>query len=304
MLLTGAAGLGKRVLAEQLIRSLLCPERDEQGFACGRCGDCALLAAGSHPDRVEVGPDGDAKSPEIKVDAIRKLASIGALTAHRGGWKLFLVDPAHRMNPSASNALLKTLEEPAPSTLICLISEYPARLAATIRSRCQVLRVPTPAEADALDWLRPRIQVGEAGTLLRLAYGAPLRAIELADAEQLSRRDRLFEGFAETGMGRRDPIAEAAAWKTVPPEILLDWLGGWVSDLMRLSVGHPAPRLINMDKVDVLSALARRLHGTAGHRFLRSIWSARAADVGNLNVQLLYEALLVEWARSMRTRSD
>ena len=235
LLLTGPLGVGKRLLVEALARSLLCPRTDARGFACGQCPDCLLLAAGTHPDLVRVGPDEETKSGEIRVDAIRALAGTEGLTAHRGGWKLILIDPAHRMNVSAANALLKTLEEPAPSTLMCLVSEQPSRLTATIRSRCQALHLALPVEAEALAWLTPQVRGLNAATLLHLAHGAPLRALELADKERLAVRDKLFAGFVAVAQGQRDPLAEAAAWNEADPALLLDWLSGWLSDLLRLA---------------------------------------------------------------------
>lgn len=313
LLLTGPRGVGKRLLLEALTQTLLCHHQDARGFACGQCADCLLLAAGTHPDRVLVGPDEEGKSGDIKVDAIRALAGTEGLTAHRGGWKLILIDPAHRLNVSAANALLKTLEEPAPSTLICLVSEQPSRLPATIRSRCQFLRLALPTEAEALAWLSPRVPGFAAGTLLRLAHGAPLRAQELADRDRLALRDKLFAGFVAVAQGRQDPLAEAAAWHQADLTLLLDWLAGWVSDLLRLapyphprhpagpahSLGQygPASWLINSDKAQVLAALAARVEPAAGHRFLRRIWQAAASDTSNLNRLLLFETWLLDWAR-------
>ncbi len=313
LLLTGPLGVGKRLLVEALARSLLCPRTDARGFACGQCPDCLLLAAGTHPDLVRVGPDEETKSGEIRVDAIRALAGTEGLTAHRGGWKLILIDPAHRMNVSAANALLKTLEEPAPSTLMCLVSEQPSRLTATIRSRCQALRLALPTEADALAWLTPQVRGLNAATLLHLAHGAPLRALELADKERLAVRDKLFAGFVAVAQGQRDPLAEAAAWNEADPALLLDWLSGWLSDLLRLAGARgPAPaaaagagqaqatttpRLINSDKRTALTTLAARVAPAAGHRLLRRIWQAGGGDTSNLNRLLLYETWLLDWAR-------
>ena len=305
LLLTGPVGVGKRTLLKALAEALLCPHPDAQGFACGVCADCRLLAAGTHPDLVPVGPEEDSKSGEIKVDAIRALAGTEGLTSHRGGWKLILIDPAHRMNVSAANALLKTLEEPAPSTLICLVSEQPSRLPATIRSRCQTLRLAVPPEAEALAWLGPRTRGFPAATLLHLAHGAPFSALAWADQERLTLRDKLFTGFVEVAQGRRDPLSEAAAWNQVDLALVVDWLGAWLSDLLRLVPGparHPeapqgAIRLINGDKVSILSALAPRLDPAAAHRFLRQVWRTGASDTANLNRLLLLEAWLLEWAR-------
>ena len=299
LLLTGPAGVGKRRLLDALAHSLLCHGTLAGGWACGQCPDCRLLAAGTHPDLARVGPDEEGKSGEIKVDAIRALASAEGLTAHRGGWKLILIDPAHRLNTSAANALLKTLEEPAPSTLLCLVSEQPSRLPATIRSRCQVLRLAVPPEAEALAWLAPRTAGFDPATLLYLAHGAPLRALELANPERLALRDRLIRGFVEVAQGKRDPLAEAATWNQAEPALLLDWLGGWVSDLLRLipELIGSRPRLINADWAGDFRALAAQVDPAAGHRFLRQVWRVGASDTTNLNRLLLFETWLLEWAR-------
>ncbi|MBK8639732.1 MAG: DNA polymerase III subunit delta' [Chromatiaceae bacterium] len=299
LLLTGPAGVGKRRLLEALAHSLLCHGTLAGGWACGQCPDCRLLAAGTHPDLARVGPDEEGKSGEIKVDAIRALAGAEGLTAHRGGWKLILIDPAHRLNTSAANALLKTLEEPAPSTLLCLVSEQPSRLPATIRSRCQVLRLAVPPEAEALAWLAPRTAGFDAATLLHLAHGAPLRALELANPEHLALRDRLIRGFVEVAQGKRDPLAEAATWNQAEPALLLEWLGGWVSDLLRLipELIGSRPRLINADWAGDFRTLADQVDPAAGHRFLRQVWRVGASDTTNLNRLLLFETWLLEWAR-------
>lgn len=301
LLVTGPAGVGKRRLLDLLGRSLLCSEPGGEGMPCGRCRDCLLLAAGTHPDRVLIGPDPEGKSDEIKVDSVRRLTEAEALTAHRGRWKLILIDPAHQMNTSAANSLLKTLEEPTDNTLLLLISEEPWRLPATIRSRCQGLRLPAPPEAEALEWLGPRLTTGDPRTLLHLAHGGPLAALALGDPGRLGERDRLFAGFVDLARGACDPVTEAAAWNRLDVRISLDWLAGWVSDLLRLSTGHPAPRLINADKADGLRGLAAGVPPAQAHRFLGRVLEARATEDTTLNSQMLLESLLTHWAEITRT---
>ncbi len=303
LLVTGPPGVGKRRLVAALSRSLLCAHPDERGLACGRCRECELCAAGTHPDYLEIGPDPESKSDEIKVDAIRRLTASDALTAHRGGHKIIVLDPAQNMNLNAANSLLKTLEEPSPDTLLCLVCEQPNRLPATVRSRCQELRVPVPPESQALEWLRAYTDSPDVEILLRLAYGAPLRALTLVEEDRLPQRTRAFTGFVAVASGARDPVAEAAAWNEHEPAVLLDWLSGWVSDLLRLASGHPAPRLINRDRIEELRGLAERLDPRAGHRYLMQLFKARTQEQGTINRLLLYESLLVQGRRIFRLRA-
>jgi len=303
LLITGLPGVGKRHLVASMARSLLCAQPDEHGLACGHCRECGLLRAGTHPDFLEIGPDAESKSNEIRVDAIRGLARSDSLTAHRGGHKVVVLDPAQNMNASAANSLLKTLEEPSPETLLLLVCEQPGRLPATVRSRCQELKVPVPSESEALEWLRRHTDFEDVQTLLRLAHGAPLKALAFAKDGRLSQRALAFAGFTEVTGGIRDPIAEAAAWNEYEPTILLEWLSGWISDLLRLASGHPAPALINPDKVEDLRNMARDLDPTAGHRYLQQVLDARASQPSAANRLLLYESLLVRWVRMSRLRT-
>ncbi|WP_242445330.1 hypothetical protein [Chromatium okenii] len=123
LLISGPQGVGKRLLAEQLAHSLLCPHCDHDGVPCGTCADCHLLAAGTHPDLTRLGPDPEAKSNLITIDTIRAFTEHESLTPSRAPRKIVLIDPADRLNTAAANALLKTLEEPAGRTILCLIGE-------------------------------------------------------------------------------------------------------------------------------------------------------------------------------------
>jgi DNA polymerase-3 subunit delta' len=300
LLIHGPAGVGKRLFAEQLAQSLLCPTPDSDGRACGRCQDCHLFAVGNHPDLVRVGPDPEGKSDEIKVQGIRDLVESEGLTANRGGYKVILIDPAERMNPSAANALLKTLEEPAQDTLFGLLTERAHLLAATVRSRCQRLALGLPGEDQALAWLQPQVKGADPRLLLRLAHGAPLRALTLSDPALLARREAAFAGFLAVGQGTRDPVAEAQAWSDLSPRVSLEWLGGWLSDLLRLHADTGVAYLGNPDKREALVPLARRLGIAAGHRYLQRVMQARATQDNPLNPQLLHESLLIDWAHLAR----
>src|SRR6185369_4318813 len=95
-----------------------------------------------------------AKSLVIKIEQVRAVGDFVTLTTHRSGYRVLVIRPAEAMQPAAANALLKTLEEPPPHTLIVLVSDRPARLLPTIRSRCRALALGKPAHEAALAWLR------------------------------------------------------------------------------------------------------------------------------------------------------
>ena len=297
LLFSGPRGIGKRHLVELLARSMLCDAPTADGLACGRCADCALIAAESHPDLLRVGPDPEAKSEEIPVAAIRALVERGALTPSRAAWKVTLVDPADHLNAAAANALLKTLEEPPGAALIVLVTEQPGRLPATIRSRCGQVRIPTPSSTDALAWLSGRIPQETAALRLCLAHGGPLRALDELDDVRLEQRRERIAGFLAIARGERDPLLEAAAWNGLGPRLCLDWLAGWLVDLVRLAVSEHPLRLDNPDQREALHTLARRLEPASLHRLLQRVLRARDLVETRANPQLVLESLSIEWLR-------
>jgi DNA polymerase III delta' subunit len=181
LLLTGREGIGKRVLALEFARALLCEAARADGSACGECAGCRYATAFQHPDLrivepIEIDDDGVATpAPWITVPHIRALIEWAALTSHRRIAEVAVIAPAERMNAAAANALLKTLEEPPAGTYLILVSHQPGRLPATVRSRCRVMAAPFPEPGAARAWLA-RQGVGEPDALLAQAGGAPLTA--------------------------------------------------------------------------------------------------------------------------------
>ncbi len=302
LLIAGPRGVGKRLLVDRLVRALLCPSPLPDGTACGRCPDCRLVRAGSHPDLLRVGPDPESKSGEIPVEAIRELRGRAMLTAGRGGRILVVIDPADRMNSAAANALLKTLEEPPGPVLLCLIAEKLGRLPATIRSRCQLLRQGLPPLDLALRWLERQVAGGEGGDAaiavrLALARGAPLRARDELDSSVLDQHARLRTSLVGLAWGELDPVAEAAAWSPVGARLSLDWLAGWLCDLLRLAAAGEDARLNDATGGPALAELASRIDPLAAHRLLRRVLQAGGLTDSTVNPQLLLESLLMEWSR-------
>ncbi|HEU0277982.1 MAG TPA: DNA polymerase III subunit delta' [Rhodanobacteraceae bacterium] len=219
LLLAGPAGLGKRAFAAAFVRARLC-DTPRDGYACGVCHACRLVAAGTHPDRLRVTLEDNPKTHvprrEIVVDQIRALSARLALASQLGGWQVAVIDPADSMNAAAQNALLKTLEEPSAASLIVLIADQPSRLVATIRSRCQRIDFVVPPTGVALEWLTAH-GVEDASTLLEAAGGNPGLARELAAHGGVARRREVARDLLALTGGRAQARVLAKAWAEDEP---------------------------------------------------------------------------------------
>lgn len=271
LLLHGPTGTGKRRFAEAFAAFLLCTE-PAGGGACGQCKSCRLVAAGSHPDLLLVVPeamradadvDGESSgkkrkpSREIRIDEIRKLIGFAAQTAQFSGRRVVVLAPAQAMNTNAANALLKTLEEPGQGTLLLLVTDAPALLPATVRSRCQPLALPPAGRAEALAWLAPQVGGDARAEELLNAAGAPLRALDLhtTEGDWPAMRRTLANLLVATLCGDESAVRCAEALARAPEALVMDWLPGFLADAVRLSAGAQDDALSNPDFV----ALLRRL---------------------------------------------
>ena len=302
-LIEGPRGVGKRALALEFARALLC-EAPRAGFRpCGACPGCTWVATDSHPDLrliepVEVDEEGNATLTDvIRIDAIRSLSEWAQITSHRRGAKVAVIVPAERMNGAAANALLKTLEEPPPGTFLLLAAHLSGRLPATVASRCRRLAVPRPPREVALRWLAGQ-GVAAPETLLAQSGGAPLAALALADPALQAERAAWLgalarpEALAPVALAarielggrdeRRDRLASA-----------IDWLVGWTADLARVrSGGEPQ---LNPDHGPSLRALATKVARISLFRYYRRLLGQRTLLAHPLQPRLVAESLLVDY---------
>ncbi|HUP28946.1 MAG TPA: DNA polymerase III subunit delta' [Usitatibacter sp.] len=308
LLLHGPAGVGKAHFARALAAGALC-ESPRNALACEACASCHWFSQGNHPDFREIVPEAtaedegeaveaDAGKPEkakslvIKIDQIRAVADFIALSTHRAGFKVLVIRPAETLQPAAANALLKTLEEPPANTVIVLVSDRPARLLATIRSRCRLLALPRPARDAALAWLRAE-GVPNAEVALASAGGAPLLARDLAQPEEAELRRRLLNELARPNGA--DPLGFAPGIDRLSVERFIHWMQTWVHDLARVKLaGQPRH---HPDFAAALQARARAADMEALFEFDRELASARSLAAHPLNPRLVAEHLLMAYNR-------
>ncbi|WP_412460437.1 DNA polymerase III subunit delta' [Pseudomonas sp. SC11] len=293
----GPQGIGKRALAEGLMALLLC-QKPHASQACGQCKSCLLLKAGSHPDNFVLEPE-EADKP-IKVDQVRDLVAFVVQTAQQGGRKVVLIEPVEAMNVNASNALLKSLEEPSGDTVLLLVSHQPSRLLPTIKSRCQQIACPQPTPAQSQDWLAaalPDVDQSERDELLSLAAGSPLMALSLQAQGVREQRALVTEGIKKLLKQQQSPTQLAEAWNTVPLLLLFDWFCDWSHLILRYQLTQDEDGLGLADMRKVLQYLAQKSRQSRVLEMQAWILEQRQKVMGkaNLNRVLLLEALLAHW---------
>jgi DNA polymerase-3 subunit delta' len=312
LLVHGPAGIGKVEFARSLAESMLC-ESPRDGLACGVCASCHWFSQGNHPDFREIVPEAaleeeegedagakpeKAKSLVIKIDQIRAIADFIALTTHRAGYRVLLIHPAEAMQPAAANALLKTLEEPPAHTLIVLVSDQPARLLATIRSRCRLLSLGTPPRKEALEWLRAQ-DVAAPEVALAGAGGAPLLARDLAEPPEAELRKRVLAELSRPSGA--DPVQFAAGIEKASVERFIYWMQTWVHDLLRVRLAGDARH--HGDLASALKARAQAADVEGLFALERELVEARRLASHPLNPRLVAEHLLMAYNQATRAKA-
>ena len=300
LLLTGQSGMGKADFADYLAQLLLCEQPLGDASPCGQCSACTWFKAGSHPDYHYVSFEIDEKTGKLRksivVDQVRKLSGDLALKSHAGGYKVAVITPADAMNINASNSLLKTLEEPSDNTVLVLVSDQPGHLSATLRSRCQQLRIGVQDRGPVLHWLSEQQDSKEPEMYLQLAGNAPLEARRLAQENAIETRREYFSELVDILDGKAAPLKVAETWSKDEDMQAIRWLRDWLMDLLRIRMTGQTDAVRSIDIVDSLEVLAGRLDCRLMFRQLDSINRTLRMAGSSLNRQLVTEDILLAWA--------
>ncbi len=175
LLFCGLSGIGKKAVALHLIQFLFCLSRTKDG-PCETCPSCKRVETREHPDLRWIEPEKDV----IKIEKIRELKNALVLKPFEAPLKVAVIEEAHLMNAAASNALLKTLEEPPASTLIFLITDSPNRLLKTTLSRCQKIPFSPLSEVEVRQVFEAQGKVLDA-RLIQWVGGSPGLLASFAD---------------------------------------------------------------------------------------------------------------------------
>lgn len=253
ILLSGPGGIGKHALLRELAKYMLCLTPAE-GRPCGHCHNCQLSVSGEHPDILIIGPEEGAR--DIKIEQIRALADFVHKTSHTGIAKVVIVQHAHQMNQSSSNALLKTLEEPTGNTFLLLESELPGYLSATIRSRCQRISLAMPDLSVSANWLAEYLQTDDDSAALLAAVGCrPMRALELAESGELHERQEFTQALSQLLEGKLPAESAVALGNKIGPLTAVEAISQFLSTLLEKQLDTPAANRTQY------ASSARRLFG-------------------------------------------
>ena len=312
LLFHGAGGIGKADFLEAFAQALLCENVQADGHACGVCASCGWFAQHNHPDyrRVrpealedEPGADGDdedgnkkssakTKTPskDIKIEQIRALADFMNISTHRQGLRVVVLYPAEALNTPASNALLKTLEEPPPGTVFLLASNSLDRLLPTILSRCRKFALPLPPHAQALAWLKEQ-GVPDADGWLREQGGAPLAALASSALGNRDELDTLLQMLAhptvESAMKAADKLSKSSL------SSLVAWQQRWLYDIIALKLSGSVryyPRYQSE-----LATLANKVSTANLLRAVKHANERRAVAEHPLSPKLFVEDMLLDY---------
>ena len=323
LLLVGPRGVGKTTLALDLAAGLLCLADEPAARPCRDCAACRKVAADNHADLHLVEPEGAGE--QIRIAQVQSLASELSLTAMEGRFRIAVITSAQRLNLDAQNALLKTLEEPGPATVLVLCADDAAPLLPTVLSRAARLRLsPTPvsilsdllmagehaqpAQARALalasggrTGLAIRLSTQPEAVLARARISSTL--LELLPADRRTRLGAAAELIADgaaVDAALRGEVAPSGKLQPVERRravtLVIDVWRDLGRDLAVAAQGQ-GKGVRDLYQLEELVELGSRLDATALGRFLDRLDRLTLAIEGYASPELTLDALLLTWPR-------
>ena len=304
-LFVGPPHVGKTTLAMDLARAVNCLS-SERASPCQECIQCRRIAGGHHADVRLIGirrQEEDApRRRELGIAEVRSVTNQSHLKPYEGASRVFIFEDAETMSEEAANALLKTLEEPPPQTLLILLTSQEDRLLPTIRSRCSRVELSPMAEEPLTRYLveNHKVESQEARLLARLSKGClgwALMALE--DPLTLERRttelDRLIGLLGASVEQRFHAASDVANLYYRDREEALETLAIWLSwwrDLLVLREAGPE-WVYNQDYAEKLEEWKSAYTPGQIAGFIGAMAKTLEALNSNVNARLGLEALML-----------
>ncbi|MEE9216465.1 MAG: hypothetical protein V3U32_03430 [Anaerolineales bacterium] len=298
-LFIGPESVGKRTLAIRFAQALSCERADPLGEICGECRACRLISEGTFPDLDVLAPD-----PTIQVDDVRALQRRLALAPYEGPWRIALLENFHHASISASNAMLKTLEEPPDKVVLLLTALSQELLLPTVVSRCEVIPLRSVSSSIISSALEDHeVESDRAKMLATLSEGRPGRAIRWAsDPDIFERRSEAINQLREAmglDISGRFALAERivgrgklAVQRRRVRTTLETWLSIWRDLLYRGYQAEVQSR--NPDQLPSFENVTQPVASADRYGVVKAITSTLAAVDSNANLRLALEVLMLD----------
>ena len=295
-LITGPESVGRRTLALRFAQVVNCLKSNIDGEPCLECLTCGQIERMVHPDLTIV--EAERAGGQIKVDQIRDLQHGLSLAPYDGNYRIALILRFEEANQQASNALLKTLEEPPRNVILLLTAESAERLLPTIVSRCEVIRLrPVPSavlnEGLQSNWL---VQPDEADLLTHLSGGRPGYSFRLyQNPELLSQRKSWLEDLINLlpagRVARFEYADDMTKGRSYIPTILKTWLAFW-RDVMLRSINSES-QITNIDYQESIDQLSQDLDQVRIYQVVVAIEKVFTHLDHNVNPRLAIEDFML-----------
>ncbi len=298
-LFTGPSGIGRRTLALNFAKALNCLKPPAPGEFCGQCRVCRQIDAMQHSDLsiLQSEKEGDT----LKVEQVRDVQHVLSLSPYESKYRVALLLRFEEANPSAQNALLKTLEEAPTRVILLLTAESTDSLLPTIVSRCEVLRLrPLPLEACEAELKTHGLSKEEARLLAHLSGGRLGYALRmLNNSDLLAQHQSFIEDLLYLlSASRRERIVFAEKIYTDKEELrqrFSTWLSFW-RDLL-LQAASPSLPLVNLDFQTQIHELAPFTSVSQARERVSDLERAVSRLDANVNARLLTEVVMLDWPK-------
>jgi len=241
---------------------------------------------------------------------VRDVLQEFAYRPYEGKRRFVIVDGADLMTPQASNALLKTLEEPPPHSSWILVSEGTSRLLPTVVSRCRIVRfgaLPVDVAAKLLS-REAQMEMNEAKSLAGLLGGSVGRALG-EEAEHFSREvrerilDETLDAIGASSTAKLLDVAEGwdkrAKAEELPVETVLEHLSSWLRDIAVWQSSRDPKRLLDPLHLDRIERVAKKAKPAGIARAFDAVRLCVRDLQGNVNDKISLETLLFALKREL-----
>ncbi len=292
-LITGDAGVGKKLLANTFAAALQCEE--SQADPCMQCDSCKKAMGNNHPDIRIVEHE---KPGLITIDEIRtQVVNDVDIRPYSGKYKIYIIPDAELMNVNAQNAVLKTIEEPPSYVVILLLTVNPDSLLPTILSRCVRLDLKPASDAIVRKYLMEHMHIADyqAEIDASLAHGSIGRAKQAASSEEFGemvRRALQILRHADTMDTTRlvEIVKELTAGKD-NLEDYLDLFQFWFRDVLMFKATREADHLVFKEELNDIRQQAEKRTYENIEKILSALDKTKVRIRAKVNTELALDLL-------------